>query len=184
MDDAPNILALESRRKVFDLVRSKPGVHLREISREAKLPLGTAVYHLECLQRAGVLVARQDGRYKRWFTSNDLGRREKDYAMVLRRRIPRAMLKIILAAGTRTQRSLAAELGVSRSTLSAHAKSMVAQGVLRCEDRWPENLYSAAEPEIAERMIGLVDAEEVRRVPVRPRDEDPESDWPSSGQTA
>lgn len=146
-------LNLESRRRIYEHVRSRPGMHLRGIARELELPLGTALYHLDCLSQTGLVVVRRDGRYKRFFATNALGRREKDYISVFHHAVPRRIMAALLAQGRRTQRELAADVGVSRSTLSFHVTNMVRQGILLCEHRRPENLYGALEPELASRIV-------------------------------
>ncbi|HLE97794.1 MAG TPA: winged helix-turn-helix transcriptional regulator [Candidatus Thermoplasmatota archaeon] len=146
-------LLLESRKRIFEHVRARPGLHLRAIARDLGLPLGTALYHLDCLVGVELVAVRRDGRYKRFFTRHDLGRREKDYIAVLHHAVPRRVLAVLLRRGKRTQRELAQEVGVSRSTLSFHVTSLVRQGILRCEERWPENLYSPLEPELVARVI-------------------------------
>lgn len=146
-------LNLESRRRIYEHVRSKPGTHLRAIARELGLPLGTALYHLDCLVGANLVGVRRDGRYKRFFGTNALGRREKDYISVFHHAVPRRIMVAVLAQGHRTQRELAADVGVSRSTLSFHVTNMVRQGILNCEHRRPENLYSALEPEFASKIV-------------------------------
>lgn len=146
-------LNLESRRRIYEHVRARPGSHLRGVARELDLPLGTALYHLDCLTAAGLVVVRRDGRYKRFFANNALGRREKDYISVFHHAVPRRLMAVLLATGPRTQRELAADVGVSRSTLSFHVTNMVRQGLLRCDHRWPENLYDAIEPDLAARVV-------------------------------
>ena len=152
-DKANDALVLESRRRIYEYVSARPGMHLRGIARSLSLPLGTALYHLDCLVNAELVVVRRDGRYKRFFANHTLGRREKDYISVFHHAVPRRIMAVLLAQGRRTQRELARDVGVSRSTLSFHVTNMVRQGILRCEHRWPENLYDAVEPELAARVV-------------------------------
>lgn len=151
--DPSDALNLESRRRIYEHVRARPGTHLRGIARDLGLPLGTALYHLDCLGGSGLVVVRRDGRYKRFFATNALGRREKDYISAFHHAVPRRVMAALLAQGHRTQRELAADVGVSRSTLSFHVTNMVRQGLLFCEHRRPENLYGALEPELASRIV-------------------------------
>ncbi|HVL48492.1 MAG TPA: helix-turn-helix domain-containing protein [Candidatus Thermoplasmatota archaeon] len=124
------------------------------IARSLKLPLGTALYHLDFLASSDVLVVRRDGRYKRFFVRHMLGRREKDYVSAFRHGVPRKVVTLLLSdGGRRTQRELAREVGVSRSTLSFHVGNLVGAGILTCEEAWPENHYGIAEPEIATKIL-------------------------------
>lgn len=148
-----HVLSLGSRRRVHEHVAANPGAHLREIARALELPLGTALYHLDYLTTHGLLVARRDGRYKRFFVANALGRRDKDLVTAFRHVSTRRIAEALLAGRARTQRQLCEAVGVSRSTLSFHLKNMMSQGLVRCEDRWPENHYRVAEPDEVARVL-------------------------------
>lgn len=151
--DSEIVLSVGSRRRVYEHVAAHPGSHLREIARALSLPLGTALYHLDYLGSRGLLVARRDGRYKRFFVANALGRREKDLVTAFRHAAPRRIAEALLAGRARTQRELCVAVGVSRSTLSFHLKNMMELGLVQCEERWPENHYRLAEPEESARVL-------------------------------
>lgn len=141
------------RGRVHEHVLAHPGAHLREIARALTLPLGTALYHLDQLATRGVLVARRDGRYKRFFVANTLGRRDKDLVTAFRHATPRRIAQTLLLAPGRTQRDMCDAIGVSRSTLSFHLKAMGEAGIVACEERWPENRYRLTEPDEAARLL-------------------------------
>lgn len=167
----PVALSLDSRRHIYDYVKSHPGSHLRGIARGLGVPLGTALYHLDYLVEEDLIVVRRDGRYKRFFVQNALGRRDKDYIAAFRHAVPRRVVVALAETGTkRTQRELTNALGVSRSTLSFHVGNLVRGGILTCDDVWPENLYGLAEPDIAIRVLDAYGASfeegEMNHVPI------------------
>jgi len=61
------ILDLQSRRQVLDYLGTHPGVHFRELLRSLPLGSGNLYYHLQVLEREGLIVARRDGMYRRFF---------------------------------------------------------------------------------------------------------------------
>ncbi len=144
---------MASRRRIHEFVGRNPGAHLREIARSLGLPLGTALYHLDFLSHSDFLVVRRDGRYKRFFQKHTLGRIEKDHVSAFHHAVPRRIVTILLTDGRRTQRELCDAVGVSRSTLSFHVGGLVSRGIVRCESRWPENLYSVADAGLATRVL-------------------------------
>jgi predicted transcriptional regulator len=145
-----DFLSVASRRLILDRVTEHPGAHLREVARRASLPLGTTLYHLDTLESAGFVVARRDGRYKRYFApSGDLGRREKEVVSALRHGTPRRIVELLLACEPGlTQRELCARLGASRSTLSFHTTALVALGVLERVETRPEGTYRLVERDL------------------------------------
>jgi len=61
------VLDLESRRRILEYVRGHPGVHFRELLRSLPFGSGSLHYHLYVLERAGYLIPRRDGMYRRFF---------------------------------------------------------------------------------------------------------------------
>lgn len=50
-DDKEDSLALETRRKIYNLILNYPGLHEREIARKLNLSLSTLDYHLHYLEK-------------------------------------------------------------------------------------------------------------------------------------
>lgn len=149
-----DILSVASRRTIFDCVGEHAGAHLRDVARRCGMPLGTTLYHLDCLEQAGLVVARRDGRYKRYFAAHGLGRREKEVLSLLRHSAPRRIVAALLERGPSTQRELCAAIGVSRSTLSFHINRLVVEGVAQRLDARPESRYRLVEPDLAQQLLG------------------------------
>jgi predicted transcriptional regulator len=149
----PDDFSASPRVRVETCVRDHPGAHLRDIARRCRLPLGTALYHLDRLESEGAFAVRRDGRYKRYYEATAIGRQEKDVLCALRHATPRRIVLAILAAGPATQRELAAALRLSRSTLSFHASGLARQGLLRRIESRPERRYDVAEPWVARALL-------------------------------
>jgi DNA-binding transcriptional ArsR family regulator len=126
---------------------------LREIGRKCELPLGTALYHLDRLEAEGMLTVRRDGRYKRYFPAQGLGRREKDLLSAFRHAVPRRIASVLLHTPALTQRELCAAIGVSRSTLSFHVNSLIDRTILRREAWRPENRYLLEDVELTRSIL-------------------------------
>jgi predicted transcriptional regulator len=142
-----------SRKAVHGCVAENAGAHLRDVARRCGLPLGTALYHLDCLERAGLLVARRDGRYKRYFPASGIGRREKEVLCLLRHDAPRRIARALLAGEPLTQRGICALVGVSRSTVSFHLNRLLAEGVAERQEARPERRYALREPELVRDLL-------------------------------
>lgn len=130
MRDNPDVLALPSRRAIFDHIRLVPGAHLRGIERELTMPFGQVLYHLDYLERHGLIVTRKDGGFKRYFVTNLVGRQEKGYIAAFRHEVPRKVAVLLLLDPGMTHRQLGAHLPVTGSTLSFHLAKMTEAGIL------------------------------------------------------
>ena len=146
-------LSVASRRSIYECVVQHAGAHLRDVARRSGMPLGTALYHLDRLEEAGLIVARRDGRYKRYFTSQGMGRREKEVVSLLRHDVPRRIVYSLLTAGPATQRALCEAIGVSRSTLSFHVNRLLVAGLVSRAEARPEGIYALAEPDLARDLL-------------------------------
>lgn len=64
------------RRRVYDLIKAKPGIHLRGIAAAAGLGYGTAVFHVRVLERGGLVTHVTLLGYRRHFLSGSMPREE------------------------------------------------------------------------------------------------------------
>lgn len=142
------------REDILVCVRTIPGIHLRDIERRARLPLGQVLYHLDRLERMGLVVSSRDHGFRRYFASGHVARGEKRYLSALRHDVPRRLvLRLLERPGPRAHKELQQELGVAGSTLSFHLQRLLTSGVLVREPRGASNLYHLADPDIAQREL-------------------------------
>lgn len=146
-------LLVQNRTLVLDLVAKNPGAHLRELARRGPAALGTTLYHLDRLERAGKIVVRRDGRYKRYFTADAFDAKEKTLLSAMRHHVPCDVVADLLVLREATQRELGRRVGVSRSTISFHTTQLVAAGILLRDSTRPEGLYSLIDPTLAARTL-------------------------------
>src|SRR3977135_4738241 len=71
LDD--DILAVRTRKDLYDFVRRNPGFHLRELSRSLQLSITLADYHLRFLERHDLVTSSMDGEYKRFYPRSTPG---------------------------------------------------------------------------------------------------------------
>ena len=153
MRDNPDVLALPSRRTIFEHIRQVPGAHLRGIERELTMPFGQVLYHLDYLERHGLIVAKKDGGFKRYFVSNLVGRQEKGYIAAFRHEVPRKVAVLLLLDPGLTHRQIGAHLPVTGSTLSFHLAKMAEAGILARELVGNEHRYHIVDELTAARAL-------------------------------
>jgi predicted transcriptional regulator len=134
---AKDPLELESRRRLYELVAGTPGLHLRELARLLDVDVRTALYHLQHLERHGLIGEVEEGRYKRYFPKTTNGRsreivdaRDKPVLSLLRKRIPLAVTLALLTKRSSTHADLLEHAPVAPSTLSYHLGKMARAGIL------------------------------------------------------
>ncbi|KDS91148.1 MarR family transcriptional regulator [Halorubrum saccharovorum] len=138
----------ETREAIRGYVPTTPGAHFSKLRDDLRLGTGEAQYHLRKLEEASEIESAKDADYRRYFPAgrfDDLDKRALGY---LRRDTPRGMVLTLLRDPETTGAELAAELGVSRPTVSTAAADLEAAGLLDRTDG-----YALTEPE---RLLTLV----------------------------
>lgn len=137
------------RADILECVAKTPGAHLRGIERMTGLPLGQVLYHLDRLERMGLVASSRDAGFRRYYLTKDVGRTEKKYLAALRHEVPRRLVVTLLETPGLPHKDLQATLGVAGSTLSFHLERLLASGVLVRQKVGGAQQYAVAEPDVA-----------------------------------
>jgi predicted transcriptional regulator len=123
-------LELESRKIIFELIRSKPGTYLREIERELGMGIGMLTYHLKVLVDAGMIRTEKEGNHIRYFISNSFIPQNQRTLSYLRNRSSRIILIHTLDRDSVSLPQLSDLTGLSPSTLNYHLKRLSSAGLI------------------------------------------------------
>ena len=94
-----NILALETRRRIYDFIEKNPGLHLREISRKIDISFGGLRHHLDFLEKQGLIITKSNRRYIRYFAAKQVGEKDKEILNLLRQETPLRIIMLLLIPG-------------------------------------------------------------------------------------
>ncbi|MGA1822876.1 MAG: winged helix-turn-helix transcriptional regulator [Thermoplasmatota archaeon] len=151
MKDDP--LELDTRKRIFDLIESSPGIHFREIARRLDIPMGVVEYHIHYMIKRDMIISKKEGRYKRYYTEGKHGSREKTVLPFLRKDVPRKIIMhLMLNPGSR-HRDLKDQLNVSGSTLTFHLKKMIRKGVLEEKEDEGTKRFYVVDPDSVSRSL-------------------------------
>jgi predicted transcriptional regulator len=141
------------RSEIFRLVARVPGAHLRGIERMTGLPLGQVLYHLDRLEKMGLVVSVRDYGFRRYFVTRTVDRREKKFLGALRHEVPRRLVLALLERTGQTHKELQAALGVAGSTLSFHLQRLLASGVVSRARESGSNVYHLSDAPLLAREL-------------------------------
>ena len=65
-----DVLELENRRKIYQLVSKFPGMYLREIEKKLGLAMGVLEYNISYLEKREILTVEREGNRKRYFVGD------------------------------------------------------------------------------------------------------------------
>jgi len=94
-----DILKLETRRELYQLILKNPGLHLREIKRRMNISLGSLQYHLKYLEKYDFINSKNDQKYIRYYAKEKIDRRDKEILNLLRQDIPLKIILLLLVPG-------------------------------------------------------------------------------------
>lgn len=120
---------VETRTRIADAVRSRPGIHFNGLVRSLDLATGQVQYHLKRLLNEEEVVKTELYGRTHYFpdTYDDWERRT---LALLRRETTRDVVAVLFEAGSVRPNELVEELDLARSTLEWHLDHLVEQRVV------------------------------------------------------
>lgn len=147
------ILELENRRKIYQLISKYPGMYLREMEKELGLAVGVLDYHLSYMVKNEILSVEEEGNKIRYFVREDISYGDKITIGLLRQKVPRRIvLHLMLNPGIKFKDVLE-QFEISKSTLSFHMKKLVDGGIVDAVREGRETSYTVNDPEGIARVI-------------------------------
>ena len=128
-DDA----ASENREQIFGYISSHPGSHLRKIARELDIRLSTLRYHLDHLEKSGLVVSQKQNNLKIYFASGKLKPEEKALTQLLQQKRFRDIILVLIESPGSTFSQIAQRLSMSPSTASKYINFLEDREVLSHE---------------------------------------------------
>lgn len=130
----------ETRQRILQIVRERPGVHLRALSRATGVPwAGALLYHLGVLQRADLIRLERHGKRVLVVPSGV----EPTAAFALASRGEAGAVYDAVVSGCSTQAELQKCLGISIQLTSHHVRRLVAEGWLEERPGRPKRYFAA-----------------------------------------
>ena len=130
MATSSDVLALETRKQIYETVRKSPGSHLREIQRSTGLSFGSVSYHLAYLCRHEMIKEEKDGKNNRYFPI-EMDSSDKKMLGLLRQKSIRGILLFSLLHNEFNHQALVSQLKLSPSTISWHLKTLESVQVIK-----------------------------------------------------
>ena len=143
---------IATRRAILSLVERYPGLHVRELARQASTSEALALYHLDQLVEAELVEAIEDGNYRRFYPRKGGAPLEEDRELMawLRRRVPLQIALLLLERGSASHQQLTEALGLAKSTVSYHLAALEKSGFLQ---RDAHDLFTLQNPRKVARLL-------------------------------
>jgi predicted transcriptional regulator len=135
MDD---VLELESRRKIYDIISKNPGIHLSKIAELLQMRISHVEYHVNYLEKHDIITVEKVTGYKRFFVKGTVGIQDKRYLSVLRQKTLLHIVLFLLKNDVVQHKDILENVAVSASTLSYHLTKLVKHDIVEVQ-RYGEN---------------------------------------------
>ncbi|MCX6666355.1 MAG: ArsR family transcriptional regulator [Euryarchaeota archaeon] len=149
------VLALETRQKIYDLLQKNPGLHLSKIADMLHMRISLVEYHLLYMEKNSVVLAQKEKGYKRYYTEGSkIGSEEKKNLALLRREVPLRIVLFLLNHPQTNHMGILQQFKIAQSTLTYHLKNLENGGIICVQRDGKEKLYTVVnEKEIVQLLI-------------------------------
>jgi len=120
-----------NRYLIYQYVRNYPGSHLRKISKHLSLGIGNVQYHLDALEKNGVIKSRKISIYKVYYDVGVLGGRHESILAILQQETPRSILLYLIENPGSSQTEIANFVGCSSPTIVWHMSNLMKNGIVK-----------------------------------------------------
>lgn len=146
-------LELEIRQTIYSLISLSPGLHFREIQRRTKIATGQLTYHLDYLQKAGLIKMENDGEYLRYYAHIQITDGERRVLELARQRSIRHILLYLLENDNCNHDYLVRNLDIAPSTISWHLKKLIDADVVNKKVEGRKSFYSLNNPGLIKKVL-------------------------------
>jgi len=136
------LLLLDTRRKILEVIYRKPGIHFRELARKTGLATGQLEYHTYRMKRAGLIRSEKDGKYTRFYPPIDYGETVERIIRVLNRPRTKEILEYMVEKECATTEDIAKLLELSPSAIIWHLKRLEKDGIVATGNKNNKKCYT------------------------------------------
>jgi predicted transcriptional regulator len=149
------ILELETRRSIYQLIVKNPGLYARRVAEILELSGQLTDYHLLFLEKNGLITSVKEEGYRRYYAHDEIKSGERKRLVVLWQETPLRIILYLLEHPYSLHRDILEQVHVAPSTLTYQLRKLIKHGIIETfslQDRERERYVIANTKEI----IGLL----------------------------
>lgn len=146
-------LELEIRQSIYSLISTSPGLHFREIQRRTKIATGQLTYHLNYLQKVGLIKIENDREFLRYYAHIQITDEERRILEPLRHTSIRHILLYLLENNNCNHEYLVKNLDISPSTISWHLKKLIDANIVNKEVEGRRSFYTLNNADLIKKVL-------------------------------
>jgi predicted transcriptional regulator len=122
-----NVLDNFNRGRIYGYIRGKPGCTFSDLKTELKMLNGNLAYHLAVLEKVGLIKSAKDGRTRRHFAGDAVGRIKPDSFLG---KTESMVLSKLRSVGSVSTTKVAEALGMSRQRAHYNLRRLMRRGLV------------------------------------------------------
>ena len=134
------ILELETRKKIYSVIKKFAGSHFRAIQRKSGLAVGSVQHHIRFLVKRGLVMEAKEGKNLVYFP-REFKLEHTVLLSLLRQESIRKILLFILIKNKCNHEQIVAFVNLSPSTVSYHLKKLQAQNIITIQKQGRKTFY-------------------------------------------
>ncbi len=115
---------------VLNFIQDNPGCYFRLIKKCLALSVGTVQYHLDRLERMGLITTSRQGLYKFYFPAGIFQDFDRQILQILMHERARDILLFIIEQKNPTQTEIVKKIGISAASISWHVQQLITSSVV------------------------------------------------------
>lgn len=125
------LLENETRRRIYECIRTNPGIHMRAIGKKTDITLGTLRYHITRLQKSHAIATLEDRGYTHYYeNSGTYSTAEQQVLKHLQNMTTQKILRVLAAHPSASRTDIAEYVGIAGSTVTWHMKRLAEDGII------------------------------------------------------
>jgi CheY-like chemotaxis protein/DNA-binding MarR family transcriptional regulator len=133
--------AYDNRKQIFRYVLDNPGSHLRKIAKQLEMNLSTLRYHIDRLEKDGLIVSQRQNNLKFYYASGKLKPHEKNLTRLLQQEHFRNIILLLIDSPGSTFSQIADSLSMSPSSVSKYVNTLEDEKILSHEKLGRQKRY-------------------------------------------
>jgi DNA-binding transcriptional ArsR family regulator len=146
-------LEFKRRRELYEFIAHNSGLHMRDISRRMNIPFTSLKYHLRYLEKKGLIISKQDGKFNRYFISQEISEQEKKILNCVRKKATLHIILWLFVTIQCSQRDLSRFLEKHPATISFHLRNILHAGIIEQVPIKQGVVYKNSPPHTIQRQL-------------------------------
>lgn len=141
------------RDAILKVITANPGIHFREIQRRTGAAVGQVEYHLYQLEKMEKIHSREDGKIRRYFTTDGTGMKQRRIIYFLRNPVGRDIIYLMIQKGRVSENIILKGRKSLRSIKENIISDMLKEGIIKKTDEGGEVSYELSDQEMVKSTI-------------------------------